>query len=211
VTATVLLIAVGYVVGSMPWGVWLVRAFRHEDIRRRGSGNIGASNVWRTYGWKLGLPVLLLDVAKGFVPAFVAAHTVGYLAAALTGGAAMLGHYRPLFLGFQKGGKMVATAGGAFLGMAPIAALGGLAVWIIVFVITRYPSVASMVTAVSLVAWSWLFGYPWPVTTFAALTAVGVILLHKANIRRLLHGEEHRSTLWRRWWRKGTASGAASL
>jgi glycerol-3-phosphate acyltransferase PlsY len=68
-----------------------------------------------------------------------------------------------------------------------------------------------MVTAISLVAWSWLFGYPWPVTTFAALTAVGVILLHKANIRRLLHGEEHRSTLWRRWWRKGTASGAASL
>jgi glycerol-3-phosphate acyltransferase PlsY len=211
VTATVLLIAVGYVVGSMPWGVWLVRAFRHEDIRKHGSGNIGASNVWRTYGWKLGLPVLLLDVAKGFVPVFVAAHTVGYLAAALTGGAAMLGHYRPLFLGFQKGGKMVATAGGAFLGMAPIAALVGLAVWIIVFVITRYPSVASMVTAVSLVAWSWLFGYPWPVTTFAALTAVGVILLHKANIRRLLHGEEHRSTLWRRWWRKGTASGAASL
>jgi glycerol-3-phosphate acyltransferase PlsY len=211
VTATVLLIAVGYVVGSMPWGVWLVRAFRHEDIRKQGSGNIGASNVWRTYGWKLGLPVLLLDVAKGFVPAFVAAHTVGYLAAALAGGAAMLGHYRPLFLGFQKGGKMVATAGGAFMGMAPLAAVVGLAVWIIVFVITRYPSVASMVTAVSLVAWSWLFGYRWPVTTFAALTAVGVILLHRANIGRLVRGEEHRSTLWRRWWRKGQASRAASL
>jgi glycerol-3-phosphate acyltransferase PlsY len=107
---------------------------------------------------------------------------------------------------------MVATAGGAFLGMAPLAALVGLAVWIIVFVVTRYASVASMVTAISIVAWSWLFGYPWPVTTFAALTAVGVILLHKANIRRLLHGEENRSTLWRRWWRKGgSASGAASL
>jgi glycerol-3-phosphate acyltransferase PlsY len=210
VIATVGLIAFGYVVGSMPWGVWLVRAFRHEDIRKQGSGNIGASNVWRTYGWKLGLPVLLLDVAKGFVPAFVAAHTVGYLAAALAGGAAMFGHYRPLFLGFQKGGKMVATAGGVFLGMAPLAALVGLAVWIIVFVTTRYPSVASMVTAVSLVAWSWLFGYPWPVTAFAALTAVGVILLHRANIGRLMRGEEHRSTLWRRWSRKG-ASGAASL
>ena len=144
----------------------------HEDIRKQGSGNIGASNVWRTYGWKLGLPVLLLDVAKGFVPAFVAVHTVGYLAAALAGGAAMLGHYRPVFLGFQKGGKTVATAGGVFLGMAPLAALVGLAVWIIVFVTTRYPSVASMVTAISLVAWSWLFGYPWPVTTFAAITAV---------------------------------------
>ena len=155
--------------------------------------------------------MLLLDVAKGFVPAFVAVHTVGYLAAALAGGAAMLGHYRPVFLGFQKGGKTVATAGGVFLGMAPLAALVGLAVWIIVFVATRYPSVASMVTAISLVAWSWLFGYPWPVTTFAAITAVAVILLHKANIRRLLHGEEHRSTLWRRWRRKGEPSGAASL
>jgi acyl phosphate:glycerol-3-phosphate acyltransferase len=195
----------------MPWGYWLVRVFRGEDIRTKGSGNIGASNVWRVYGSKLGLPVLLLDVAKGFVPAFVAVHTVGYLAGVLSGGAAMLGHYRPLFLGFQKGGKMVATAGGAFLGVAPLAGLVGLGVWIIVFVVTRYPSVASMVTAVSIVAWSWLLGYPWPVTAFAAFAAIGVILLHKANIRRLVRGEENRSTLWRRWRPKGPASGAASL
>jgi acyl phosphate:glycerol-3-phosphate acyltransferase len=192
----------------MPWGYWLVRIFRGEDIRTKGSGNIGASNVWRLYGSKLGVPVLLLDVAKGFVPAFVATHTVGYLAGALAGGAAMLGHYRPLFLRFQRGGKLVATGGGAFLGLAPLAALAGLGVWIVVFVVTRYPSVASMVTAVSIVAWSVLFGYPWPVTTFAALTAVAVLLLHRENIRRLLHGEENRSTLWRRWW--GT-KGAASL
>jgi len=211
VTDTLVLIAVGYLVGSMPWGYWLVRVFRGEDIRQRGSGNIGASNVWRVYGSKLGVPVLLLDVAKGFVPALIAAHAVGYLAAALAGGAAMLGHYRPLFLGFQRGGKVVATGGGAFLGMAPLAALAGLAVWIVVFVVTRYPSVASMVTAVSLVAWSLLFGYPWPVTTFAALTAVAVILLHRANIRRLLHGQENRSTLWRRWWRKDGATPSASL
>jgi len=211
VTDTLVLIAVGYLVGSMPWGYWLVRVFRGEDIRKRGSGNIGASNVWRVYGSKLGIPVLLLDVAKGFVPALLAVHLVGYLAAALAGGAAMLGHYRPLFLRFQRGGKVVATGGGAFLGMAPLAALAGLAVWIVVFVVTRYPSVASMVTAVSLVAWSLLFGYPWPVTTFAALTAVAVILLHRANIRRLMHGEENRSTLWRRWWRKGGARPSASL
>jgi len=211
VTDTLVLIAVGYLVGSMPWGYWLVRVFRGEDIRQRGSGNIGASNVWRVYGSKLGVPVLLLDVAKGFVPALIAVHAVGYLAAALAGGAAMLGHYRPLFLGFQRGGKVVATGGGAFLGMAPLAALAGLAVWIVVFVVTRYPSVASMVTAVSLVAWSLLFGYPWPVTTFAALTALAVILLHRANIRRLLHGQENRSTLWRRWWRKDGATPSASL
>jgi glycerol-3-phosphate acyltransferase PlsY len=211
VTDTLVLIAVGYLVGSMPWGYWLVRVFRGEDIRKQGSGNIGASNVWRVYGSKLGIPVLLLDVAKGFVPALIAVHLVDYLAAALAGGAAMLGHYRPLFLRFQRGGKVVATGGGAFLGMAPLAALAGLAVWIVVFLVTRYPSVASMVTAVSLVVWSLLFGYPWPVTTFAALTAVAVILLHRTNIRRLMHGEENRSTLWRRWWRKGDATPSASL
>ena len=196
----------------MPWGYWLVRIFRGEDIRTKGSGNIGASNVWRLYGSKLGVPVLLLDVAKGFVPALVATHTVGYLAGALAGGAAMLGHYRPLFMGFKRGGKVVATGGGAFLGLAPLAALAGLGVWILVFVITRYPSVASMVTAVSLVAWSAPVRLPVAGDDVRALTAVAVLLLHRENIRRLLHGEENRSTLWRRWWRKGgETSGAASL
>jgi acyl phosphate:glycerol-3-phosphate acyltransferase len=209
VTDTLICIVAGYLAGSMPWGYWLVRAFRHEDIRTKGSGNIGASNVWRVYGRKLGVPVLLLDVAKGCVPALVATHTAGYLAGALAGGAAMLGHYRPLFLGFQRGGKIVATGGGAFFGVAPLAALVGLGVWILVFVVTRYPSVASMVTALSLPLWAWLFGYPWPVIVFGVLTAIGVLLLHRANIGRLWRGEEHRSTLWRRWWR-GT-SGATSL
>ena len=211
-TDTLVAIVLAYLVGSMPWGYWLVRAFRHEDIRTKGSGNIGATNVWRVYGSRLGVPVLLLDVAKGFVPALAATLTAGYLAGALAGGAAMLGHYRPLFLGFQRGGKVVATGGGAFLGLAPVAAVVGLGVWILVFVVTRYASVASMVTAVSLPLWAWLFGYPWPVIAFAALTAVAVVLLHRANIGRLWRGEENRSTLWRRWWRKGgPASGAASL
>jgi glycerol-3-phosphate acyltransferase PlsY len=198
---TAILAVIGYLVGSMPWGYWLVRIFRHEDIRTKGSGNIGASNVWRVYGRRLGLPVVLLDTAKGFVPALVATLVAGHGAGVLAGGAAMLGHYRPLFMGFRKGGKMVATAGGAFLGVAP--AVGGLgaAVWLLVFFTLRYPSLASMVSAVSLVLWSWLLGYPWPVTAFAAVAAVGVIVLHRANVKRLLRGEENRSTLWRRWTR----------
>jgi glycerol-3-phosphate acyltransferase PlsY len=198
---TAILAVIGYLVGSMPWGYWLVRIFRHEDIRTKGSGNIGASNVWRVYGRRLGLPVVLLDTAKGFVPALVATLVAGHGAGVLAGGAAMLGHYRPLFMGFRKGGKMVATAGGAFLGVAP--AVGGLgaAVWLFVFFTLRYPSLASMVSAVSLVLWSWLLGYPWPVTAFAAVAAVGVIVLHRANVKRLLRGEENRSTLWRRWTR----------
>jgi acyl phosphate:glycerol-3-phosphate acyltransferase len=187
-----LVVLAGYLSGSCPWGYWLVRVFRHDDIRRHGSGGIGATNVWRAYGRWLGLTVVALDLVKGFVPAFVGVHVVSSLCGILAGGAAMIGHARPVFLRFEKGGKMVATAGGAFLGLAPI--VGGLtaAIWLIVFALTRYASVASILSAAALPLVSWLVGYPWPVTVFAALAAVGVIVLHRANIRRLLRGEENR-------------------
>jgi acyl phosphate:glycerol-3-phosphate acyltransferase len=203
---TVALVAAGYVAGSMPWGYWLVHLFQHEDIRTKGSGNIGASNVWRVYGRYLGLPTVLLDTGKGFAPALVGTLVVGHGTGVLAGAAAMLGHYRPLFMKFRPGGKMVATTGGAFLGVAPLVGAVGLGVWILVFVALRYPSLASMLSATSLILWSWLLGYPWPVTAFAAFAAGGVIVLHRANIRRLLRGEENRSTLWRRWWRKPSAA-----
>jgi acyl phosphate:glycerol-3-phosphate acyltransferase len=189
---TAALVVIGYLCGSMPWGYWLVRIFRHEDIRRQGSGNIGATNVWRLYGRKLGVPAALLDTAKGFVPALVATKLAGHDAGVLAGGAAMLGHFRPIFLKFSKGGKMVATAGGAFLGLAPIVGGFGAGVWLLVFVLSRYASLASIVSAASLPLWSWLVGYPWPVTVFAALAGIGVIVLHRANIRRLLRREEPR-------------------
>src|SRR5439155_2421182 len=126
---TVLLILGGYVLGSMPWGYWLTRLVKREDIRDHGSGNIGGTNVWRVYGWRLGLPVVLFDTAKGFVPAFVATITVSHLTGVLAGAAAMLGHWRPLFLRWQRGGKIVATCGGAFLGVAPVVGGIGAAVW----------------------------------------------------------------------------------
>jgi glycerol-3-phosphate acyltransferase PlsY len=191
---TALFIAIGYLSGSITWGYWLVRVFRHEDIRTQGSGNIGATNVWRVHGRKLGVPAVLLDTAKGFVPTLVATKVAGHDVGALTGAAAMVGHWRPVFLRFQKGGKMVATAAGAFLGLAPI--VGGLSagVWLLVFGTTRYASVASIASAAMLPFWSWLVGYPWPVTVFAGVAAVGVIVLHRANIRRLLRGEENRFT-----------------
>jgi len=192
VVVDAVLIACGYVAGSMPWGLWLVKVFRGEDIRTQGSGNIGATNVWRVHGRRLGLPAVFLDTAKGFAPALVATRLEGHGVGVLVGGAAMLGHYRPLFLGFRKGGKMVATAGGAFLGVAPIVGGLGAGVWLLVFGATRYASVASMSAAVSLPLWSWLLGYPWPVTVFAAVAGAGVVLLHRANIGRLVRGEEHR-------------------
>jgi acyl phosphate:glycerol-3-phosphate acyltransferase len=192
VTLDAILIACGYVAGSMPWGLWLVRIFRGEDIRTKGSGNIGATNVWRVYGRRLGLSAVFLDTAKGFVPALVATKLEGHGIGVLAGGAAMIGHSRPLFLGFKRGGKMVATTGGAFLGVAPIVGGLGAGVWLLVFGVTRYASVASMTAALSLPLWSWLLGYPWPVIVFAGVAAAGVVALHRANIGRLVRGEEHR-------------------
>ncbi len=203
---TAIFVAAGFLAGSMPWGYWLVRLFRHEDIRTKGSGNIGGSNVWRVYGSKLGLPTVLLDTAKGFAPALAGTLVVGHGTGVLAGAAAMLGHYRPLFMRFQRGGKIVATTGGAFLGVAPLVGGVGLLVWIVVFVAFRYPSLASMVSAASLIAWAWLLGYPWPVLVFSAFAGGGVVLLHRENIRRLLRGEENRSTLWRRWVRSSSAA-----
>jgi glycerol-3-phosphate acyltransferase PlsY len=176
----------------MPWGYWLVRIFRGVDIRTQGSGNIGATNVWRVHGRRLGIAAVMLDTAKGLAPALVATELVGHGGGVLAGAAAMLGHWRPLFLRFSKGGKMVATAGGAFLGVAPLVGGAGAAVWIIVFGATRYASVASMTAAASLVVWAWLLGYPWPVIAFACFAAVAVLLLHRANIGRLVRGEENR-------------------
>ena len=188
----------GYLCGSLTFGYWLVRILRGEDVRTKGSGNVGATNVWRAYGPKLGLPAALLDVAKGFAPAFAATLAVGHGSGVLAGAAAMLGHWRPIFLGFQKGGKMVATAGGAFLGVAPLVGAAGAGVWILVFALTRYASVASVTAAASLALWAWLFGYPWPVIAFGGAAGVGVAFLHRANLGRLWRGEENRFELRRR-------------
>jgi glycerol-3-phosphate acyltransferase PlsY len=195
---TAAFVAAGYLCGSLTFGYWLVRIFRGEDIRTKGSGNVGATNVWRVYGPQLGVPAALLDVAKGFAPAFAATVVVGHGTGVLAGAAAMLGHWRPIFLGFQKGGKMVATAGGAFLGVAPLVGAVGAGIWIVVFAITRYASVASMAAAASLPLWAWLFGYPWPVIAFGAAAGVGVVFLHRANIARLARGEESRFEVRRR-------------
>jgi glycerol-3-phosphate acyltransferase PlsY len=192
-----LVILGGYLLGSMPFGYWVVLLVKGEDIRKVGSGNIGASNVWRTYGRGLGIPIVLLDVAKGFVPALVGSLLVGELTAVLAGGAAMLGHWRPLFLRFQKGGKTVATGGGVFLGAAPVLGLLGVVVWIVVFLLSRYASLASIVAALSLPILAVVLDEPWPIIVFGVIAAVGVVLLHRPNIARLRAGTESRFRLRR--------------
>jgi acyl phosphate:glycerol-3-phosphate acyltransferase len=195
---TAILIVAGYLAGSLPFGYWAVRLLRGEDVRTKGSGNIGATNVWRSYGWKLGLPIIVLDVAKGFVPALVGLLLVDDLVGVLAGGAAMAGHYRPLFLRFAKGGKTVATAGGVFFAVAPLVGIAALGIWLVLFLLSRYASVASILTGIAIPLVAWRFGEPWPTITFAAIAAVAVILLHRPNIGRLLHGQEHRLELRRR-------------
>ena len=189
---TALLVAAGYVLGSMPWGYWLPLLVKRDDIRRHGSGNIGGTNVWRVYGWRLGLPVVLLDTAKGFVPALVATLMVSHLAGVLAGAAAMLGHWRPLFLRWRRGGKVVATCGGAFLGVAPLIGAVGAGVWILVFLLFRYASLASIVAALAVPVAAVLLDEPWPVIAFAAGAAAAVLVLHRPNIARLRAGTENR-------------------
>jgi glycerol-3-phosphate acyltransferase PlsY len=176
----------------MPWGYWLPKLLRGIDIRTLGSGNPGATNVWRTLGFRFGIAVALLDIAKGAAAALIGLWVGGDLVAVLAGVAAMIGHWRPLFLGFARGGKMVATTGGVALAVAPLPALAAAGVWIIVFFLFRYASVSSIVAAVSLPLWALLFDSSWPVVAFTAGAALAIVVLHRTNIRRLLSGEEHR-------------------
>jgi len=201
VTVAVLLVAGGYLAGSMPFGYWIVRLFSGEDIRLHGSGNVGGTNVWRSFGARFGVPVILLDILKGLVPALIASLTRGPLVAVLAGAAAMLGHWRPLFLRFRRGGKMVATCGGAVIGIAPLVAAVGLVVWVVVFVAGRYASVASILAAISLAPAAILLDQSLLVVIFMGVAAVAIIWLHHGNISRLVHGQEHRFRLWRRWRR----------
>jgi acyl phosphate:glycerol-3-phosphate acyltransferase len=192
VVVDVLIVVGAYLLGSIPFGYVLPRLLRGEDVRTRGSGNVGASNVWRVYGRSLGVPVALLDVAKGFVPALVGLEVGGDWVGVLAGAAAMIGHARPVFLGFGKGGKMVATAGGVAFALAPLVAAICLVLWLVVFALFRYASLASIVTASALPLLCLAFGSSWPVVGFTALAAVGVVLLHRHNLRRLLAGTEPR-------------------
>ena len=187
----------GYLLGSLPFGYWVPRLVRGEDIRTKGSGNVGASNVFRVYGRSLGVPVALLDLAKGFAAASLGLWLGGALFGVLAAAAAMLGHARPVFLRFEKGGKMVATAGGALVALAPLAAFISIAVWLVVFVVTRYASLASIVTAVALVVLVVVLDYPWPIIAFGIAGAAAVIVLHRENIRRLRGRTEHRFELGR--------------
>jgi glycerol-3-phosphate acyltransferase PlsY len=203
-----LLIAAGYLLGSLPFGYWLPLAVRGVDIRTVGSGNVGASNVWRTFGPRLGLSVLLLDVAKGAAAGLLGRYLGDELIGVLAGSAALAGHYRPVFLGFARGGKIVATTGGVLLAIAPLVSLCAVAVWIGAFVATRYASVSSLAAGTSLPLFALAFDVSRPVLGFTIGAAAAIWILHRSNVRRLLAGEETRArfSIRDRVLRRGSAA-----
>lgn len=184
----ILSLVIGYLSGSVPYGLLLTRMAGLGDVRKIGSGNIGATNVLRTGNRKLAALTLLLDALKGMVPVALAKHFLGMDAAILAGFGAFLGHLYPVWLGF-KGGKGVATFAGISLGfswhvLAPFAV-----VWIAVAYLTRYSSLAALSAAVVTtlgIFWVGRFELAW---LYVVLTAL-VFLKHRQNIARLLSGSE---------------------
>jgi acyl phosphate:glycerol-3-phosphate acyltransferase len=193
-----ILVTAGYLIGSIPWGYVVAKLLGGVDIRTVGSGNLGAANVWRVLGFKAGLAVAVLDVGKGFAAALLGLWAGDELTGLLAGIAAMLGHWRPLFMGLNKGGKIVATTGGVALALAPLATLATGVVWVVTFLLTRYTSVASMLAALALPLFALAFGSSALVVVFSAGAALAILLLHRANIGRLLSGTENRFELSRR-------------
>jgi glycerol-3-phosphate acyltransferase PlsY len=194
---------VAYLLGSIPFGLILVRIFRKQDIRQQGSGNIGATNVIRSGGKGLGAATFLLDAAKGYVAVLLAwqvglhVHQTQFQTqnlAATAAVCALVGHVYPLWLGF-KGGKGVATGLGVFLGITATAALVALAAFILIFALSRYVSLASIIAAIAFPVAALLLPHE-PLTPFmiavVILLPLIVIAKHHANIRRLLAGTEYR-------------------
>jgi acyl phosphate:glycerol-3-phosphate acyltransferase len=190
---TALLLLAAYLVGAFPTSYVVGRA-RGIDLRQHGSGNLGATNALRVLGWKAATPIFVVDIAKGFVPVYLFPQWTGTDPAwpvLAYGAAAIVGHVFSVFVGF-RGGKGVATGAGVFLALAPMAVLGGLAVWLVLVATTGYVSLASIAAAAALPVLVVLTGASTPVLVLAAVIGVFVIYAHRANIGRLARGEEHR-------------------
>ena len=186
------LVAAGYLLGSIATAVLVSRALGAADPRSGGSGNPGATNVLRLAGRRAAALTLAGDVLKGVVPVAVAqAADPSPGAVAVVGLAAFLGHLYPVFFGF-KGGKGVATALGALLGMDPLLGAAVLATWLVVAGLSRYSSLAALAAAVLAPGYAWLLsGHPGLVGAVSVM-AVLLVWRHRANIRRLLAGQEGR-------------------
>jgi acyl phosphate:glycerol-3-phosphate acyltransferase len=185
-----------YLVGSIPFGLIVGKLFYHVDVREHGSGNVGTTNVFRVLGKKAGVVVLVCDMLKGFVPAFVAAHILHlnpwvtiFIAAA-----PVVGHMYSVFLK-GRGGKGVATGAAVVLALVPLAFGIILVVWIVLILTTRYVSLASLAATFLVPVLVIALRYPLPWEIAAVLVTVVIFWAHRGNIRRLVRGKENRVKL----------------
>jgi acyl phosphate:glycerol-3-phosphate acyltransferase len=201
VAVTIIAFLLAYLLGSIPSAVWFGKLIHGIDVREHGSGNAGTANTIRVLGWKTGIPVLLIDLAKGWtasmLPVFL--HLAEPQSALLTniqiftGLTAILGHIFPVFAGF-RGGKGVATVFGVLLAIQPVLTLCCLGVFLTVFIITGIVSVSSMSAGIAFPILLFLF-FDTPsliFKVFSIVVAIALLITHRKNIRRLMKGEETR-------------------
>jgi glycerol-3-phosphate acyltransferase PlsY len=188
--STALVFALGYLLGSIPFGLLLTRAVGGPDVRTIGSGNIGATNVLRTGRKGLAAATLLCDALKGTLAVLLATHYAGVEAALWAGAGAFLGHLFPIWLKF-KGGKGVATYIGVLTGLYWLGALIFCVIWLSVAVISRYSSLAALIASALTPLALWLLGQPNIAALLLGMTVV-LWIMHRPNISRLLNGSEGR-------------------
>ncbi|MES2307213.1 MAG: glycerol-3-phosphate 1-O-acyltransferase PlsY [Gemmatimonadota bacterium] len=189
-----LAVVASYLLGAIPTSLWVVRAVKGIDLRSVGSGNLGATNLYRLLGFKYAIPVGIFDSLKGAIPvAFFGPWAgLGVVGSLLLGVVAVIGHAFSVFAGF-KGGKGVATGSGIVLGLAPWAFLVTLAVWAITVKLSGYVSLGSILAAAALPSAVWIL-HPdrHDIVWWLAALSATIIWLHRANIRRLINGTENR-------------------
>lgn len=196
---TILIFLLAYLIGSLPSAVWIGKWFHNIDVREHGSGNAGATNVIRVLGWKTGIPVLLIDVAKGamatLLPVFfkLAEPDSSLLInfQIIAGVTAIIGHIFPVFAGF-RGGKGVATIFGVLLALHPLLTVSCMGVFLTVLLITGIVSVSSMIAGLAFPAFLFLlFDSPSVIfKVFSVVVSIALIITHRKNIERLMKGEE---------------------
>jgi acyl-phosphate glycerol 3-phosphate acyltransferase len=190
-------ILIAYLLGGIPAAYLSGRLLRGIDLREHGSGNLGATNVYRVLGAKAAVPVFAFDIAKGAAAVLMLSRITDSPHAAIWalvyGPAAIAGHMRSPYLRWSSGGKGVATALGVFLSLTPLATLTALAAWLVVFALSRFVSLASLVSAVALpIAVASFDGVGAPVFVLSVVVGLSVFWTHRANIERLRHGQERR-------------------
>lgn len=199
----IVLIIIAYLIGSIPTSVWIGRRFHGKDVRQFGSGNAGATNTIRVLGWKAGIPVLILDLLKGWAAVQLAYLTHFYIPHSddfityqlILGSAAMLGHIFPIYVGF-KGGKGVATLFGIILALSPVTTVVCMGVFLVIALLTKYVSLGSIIAGFS---FPFILILVFQTTTpslmiFSLIVAILLLFTHQKNIERLLRNEESKAT-----------------